>query len=339
MLGMLVNLSMVSSLIFSVLGIFLSFFSVNLLGIWVGMELSFLSVICFSSGSSVEESESMMKYFIIQVLGSCVCGMGFLLCVNNLEAAINQMLILIGMFMKLGVFPFHFWVSPVVNRLSWSGCGVILILQKLVPLWVLSNYLFLFKDLSRVEFLCCFTSLVGCLGGLNVLNYRTLLGFSSIQNLGPMILLCCCQEYYLWVYVLAYMCISGFLIMSLWNLNVYSFIDLMKEKVSSQSDNLWWVCMYFFSLAGLPPFSGIIMKVSLLLGCWNSMPLGSGICVISSCVSLFFYLSVILAMVISWGKSLSFFFKKNNTNFSLLMTISFLVNMVSGFCFFLLLSL
>nr|YP_005267049.1 NADH dehydrogenase subunit 2 [Paratapes textilis]AEH99626.1 NADH dehydrogenase subunit 2 [Paratapes textilis] len=336
MLGFVGSMASVSSFFFSVVGVVVSFLSLSSLGVWVGMELSFLSVLCFASGSSVEETEAMMKYYVVQVLGSCVCAMGFLLTVNFLEALLGQFLVMVGMLVKLGVFPFHFWVAPVVGKLSWAGCASVLLLQKLVPLWVLNNYIFLFKDVSRVEFLCCMTSLVGCLGGLNVLNYRVLLGFSSIQNLGPMILLCCCQEFGLWVYVLLYFVSSGFLMVSLWQLGVYSFQDMVKESSFGGLSDLWWVSLYFLSSAGLPPFLGCVLKVILLSGCWGAMPIGTGFCVMTSCISLVFYLSVVLAMVVYWGKVALLFTKSKN---SVLSALSLLVNLAGGFIIFLVMSL
>nr|YP_005267062.1 NADH dehydrogenase subunit 2 [Paratapes undulatus]AEH99639.1 NADH dehydrogenase subunit 2 [Paratapes undulatus] len=333
MFGIVGSMASISSLLFSVVGVVISFLSLSSLGVWVGMELSFLSVLCFASGSSVDETESIMKYYVVQVLGSCICAMGFLFSVNFLEAVLGQFLILVGMLVKLGVFPFHFWVAPVVGKLSWAGCASILLLQKLVPLWVLSNYIVLFKDLSRVEFLCCMTSLVGCLGGLNVLNYRVLLGFSSIQNLGPLILLCCCYEFGLWMYILIYFISTSFLMSSLWQLGIYSFQDMMK---SGGIEDLWWVSLYFLSSAGLPPFLGCALKVVLLGGCWGFMPIGTGFCVMTSCISLVFYLSVVLSMVVFWGKSSSFFLKGK---YSFLSVVSLLVNLVGGFIVFLVVSL
>nr|YP_003934250.1 NADH dehydrogenase subunit 2 [Paphia euglypta]ADB03048.1 NADH dehydrogenase subunit 2 [Paphia euglypta] len=339
MFGVMGSLSGVVSFLFSLIGVVVGFISVSMLGVWVGMELSFLSVICFGSGSSTEETESMMKYFIIQVMGSCVCAMGFLMVVNMFEIMLGQFLIMIGMIMKLGVFPFHFWVGPVVSKLSWGGCVAILLLQKLIPLWVFSNYILFFKDVNRIEFLCCMTSLVGCLGGLNVLNYRVLLGFSSVQNLGSMVLLSCCHEFYLWMFIVVYFILSGFLMMSLWVLGVYGFQDLVKEKSPKSFDNFWWVSLYFLSSAGIPPFVGCAMKVALIYGCWNYMPLGTGFCVLTSCISLVFYLGVILSVVIFWGKSSSLskvYYGFSNSKVSVL---SLLVNLAGGFLIYLVLSL
>nr|YP_010555878.1 NADH dehydrogenase subunit 2 [Marcia recens]UYR95110.1 NADH dehydrogenase subunit 2 [Marcia recens] len=339
MLGMVGSLSGMVSISFSVMGVLISLVSLNLLGVWVGMELSFLSVVCFASGVNVEESESVMKYFIIQVLGSCICGMGFLMLVNMFEVVLGQVLILIGMLMKLGVFPFHFWVAPVVSKLSWAGCGSILLLQKLIPLWVLSNYLLLSKDVSRIEFLCCVTSLVGSLGGLNVLNYRVLLGFSSIQNLGPMLLLCFCENFSLWIYVLVYFVLSGFFMLGLWQLSIFDFQDLLKDKSLDGLNDFWWISLYLFSSAGLPPFLGCALKVTLLSSCWYLMPIGSGFCILTSCVSLVFYLSMVLAVVVNWGKKLSFKKNEGGSKVSYLSVMSLMVNLVGGFVVFLILSL
>nr|YP_005267036.1 NADH dehydrogenase subunit 2 [Paphia amabilis]AEH99613.1 NADH dehydrogenase subunit 2 [Paphia amabilis] len=339
MFGIMGSLSSVISFLFSVIGVIVGFISVNMLGVWVGMELSFLSVICFGAGSSVEETESTMKYFIIQVLGSCVCAMGFLMVVNMFEIMVGQFMILVGMMMKLGMFPFYFWVGPVVSKLSWGGCIAILLLQKLIPLWVLSNYLLLYKDVNRIEFLCCMTSLVGCLGGLNVLNYRVLLGFSSVQNLGSMVLLCCCHEFYLWMFVMVYFVLSGSLMMSLWALGIYSFQDLMKEKGLSSFDNLWWVSLYFLSSAGIPPFVGCAMKVALIYGCWGFMPLGTGFCVLTSCISLVFYLGAVLSVMVFWGKSVPLFKAYFGSSVSKVSMLSLLVNLAGGFLIYLVLSL
>lgn len=82
------------------------------------MELRFLSTVCFASGSRVGEAEGVIKYYIVQVLRSCILALGVLMTVNFYEVILSYFLILIGLLIKLGVFPFHFWVGPVVRRLS-----------------------------------------------------------------------------------------------------------------------------------------------------------------------------------------------------------------------------
>lgn len=149
-----------------------------------------------------------------------------------------------------------------------------------------------------MELLCCLTCLVGCLGGLNVLNYRVLIGFSSIQNLGSIILLRCCKEFELLIYVLVYFVIIGAIVLRIDQIKIFRFQDLVKDKNFKSYSDLWWVSLYFMSSAGLPPLLGCSLKVVLVLGCWQSFPLGVGFCLITSIVSLVFYLGVVISTVV-----------------------------------------
>lgn len=75
-------------------------------------------MLCFLSGSSVEEAEGTIKYYLAQVLGSCFSVIGFLIIINGVGVRYTTSFILIGILIKLGAFPFHFWVGPVVRKLS-----------------------------------------------------------------------------------------------------------------------------------------------------------------------------------------------------------------------------
>nr|QUA05889.1 NADH dehydrogenase subunit 2 [Macridiscus melanaegis] len=317
----MVSLSNLVSGLCSVLGVLISLSSLNLLGVWIGIEFNFLGILCFLSGSSVEETEGVMKYYLVQVLGSCSSVMGFLMITNGVGAGFSAVFILVGMLVKLGAFPFHFWVGPVVSKLSWIGCILVMVVQKVVPLWVVSNFIFMGDEMSCVEALSIFTCVVGSLSGLGVLNYRVLLGFSSIQHCGYLLVLSCCSSWSLWTYLIIYGTLSTFLMLSLWEESLYSFLDLIKKKGSENLSSVWWVSLYLMSLAGLPPFSGFVLKIYFLLSSWGVMSIGSVICIMSSLISLFFYLSVVLSMTIYWGSVLSWMNKsKNIMNFNVFMS-------------------
>lgn len=67
-----------------------------------------MAVLCFISGSSVEETEGVIKYYIVQILGSCFRIIGFLIMVNGVEIFLGRVFILLGILIKLGAFPFYF---------------------------------------------------------------------------------------------------------------------------------------------------------------------------------------------------------------------------------------
>lgn len=314
---------------FRVLGVLISLVSLNLLGVWVGIELNFLAVLCFISGSSVEETEGVIKYYIVQILGSCFRIIGFLIMVNGVEIFLGRVFILLGILIKLGAFPFYFWVAPVVRKLSWPACKIVLVLQKVTPLWVVRNCLFLGWEIRYLELLCVLTCCFGCLGGLGILNYRVLLGFSSIQHLGCLIILRCCRRWSMWIYLIGYRVLNIGLIISLWALNISSFLDLRKASSLENLSSSWWVSVYILSIAGLPPFRGCALKTLFLISCWGNMRVGGSLCILTSCVRLVFYLSVVLAITVYWGKSI-FKIKKSSNRYFYVGLVRIIINLAIG---------
>ncbi len=63
-------------------------------------------------------------------------------------------------FLKVGVFPFYYWVMPVIRGLSWPASWLFCTLQKVIPLMAFSVIL---------EF---FFSFRGCLCFINGLMVR-----------------------------------------------------------------------------------------------------------------------------------------------------------------------
>lgn len=329
----LYSVSSLLSLRLAVSGIFISFVRMSMLGLWVGIELNFLGAICYIRGTSIDEGERRIKYFVVQVLGSCFLVIGFLISVNSFFRRIVLNIIILGVILKLGLFPFHFWVPAVISGLSWIGCFIVSTLQKAVPFWLLRNACLTPFKLGVIEILACVTRLVGCLGGLGVLSYRVLLGYSSLVNLGVITILCCINQFIF--YFIVYRLLNLFVMFSLYKIRVFSFIDLIKDSIKRRLDVIIWISLYFFSLAGLPPFSGSVLKVNFLLNCWNFFPLGCVVCVLSSAISLYFYTRVVLALFIFWGKRSS---KENIFNlirFSWLRILRFIVNIAVGLIFFL----
>nr|YP_009491830.1 NADH dehydrogenase subunit 2 [Dosinia troscheli]AWI68000.1 NADH dehydrogenase subunit 2 [Dosinia troscheli] len=339
MMMVLSSISSLVSLIVALVGVIISMISLNMLGLWVGVELNFLGAVCFLSGVSVEESESVMKYFIIQVFGSCFLILGFLMMMNYCFVSVVKFIVLLGILVKLGVFPFHFWVPSVMSGLSWFGCFIVSVIQKVVPLWLVSNLLLMNTELGVVELLASLTCVVGCLGGLGVLSYRVLLGYSSLVHLGFMLILCCVDEKCFLTYMSFYFLINFCLMSSFWNLGVYSFLDFVKEDKLNFLNEVWWSSLYFLSLSGLPPFSGCVLKVYFVWSSWNFMSLGCVVCVLSSIVSLYFYLSVVVSVLIYWGKSVSILEKKSSNMSCVLSGTSAFVNLGIGLMVFLLVGL
>lgn len=327
------------SLIITSLGVIISVTRLSVLGLWVGAEINFLGAVCFIRGVRVKERESVIKYFIVQVLGSCFIILGFLIIVNYSFVLIVKLIVLIGALIKLGVFPFHFWVPSVMSGLCWSSCFVVSVVQKFIPLWVVSNLLLRSNELRILEILSSITCVVGCLGGLGVLRYRVLLAYSSLVHLGFLLILSCIDSSSFLIYISFYFLLNACLIRSFWKLRVFSFIDTIKENKNNFVVEIWWTSLYFFSLSGLPPFSGCVLKVFFVLRSWNFIMVGCVLCILSSVISLYFYLRVVMRILIYWGKRSSVvFIKRLNSNYGLGRVRAF-VNVGIGLMVFLIVGL
>lgn len=117
-----------------VFGTLFSISSYHWLGIWAGFEINligFLPIILHRK--RLLERESAVKYFVIQALGSTLLIFGRLwgyrssftweladYCDKGLH--FEKILIVRGLLIKMGAFPFHFWVPRVMGGVSWLMC-------------------------------------------------------------------------------------------------------------------------------------------------------------------------------------------------------------------------
>nr|YP_008475602.1 NADH dehydrogenase subunit 2 [Fulvia mutica]BAN79047.1 NADH dehydrogenase subunit 2 [Fulvia mutica] len=250
----------------SVLGVILTCVSSSVIGVWCGMELSFFGVIPLLVGSSPGEVESAFKYFMVQVVGS-----GFML-VSFISVYVEGFMwlvwffFMVGMMMKIGVFPFHSWVPSVSGFLSGGGLFLVLGMQKIAPFYFLSGVGLPSCAFSVFLSFGLVSSLVGALGGLSQVMLRPLLGYSSLAHSG-------------WLVALSLVDWVGFMLY----FSVYILLLFLTIMVSSNRGfgySLSVAC-YMLSLGGLPPFlgsfgklvgmkyliSGSVVVVSVLIAC------------------------------------------------------------------------
>ncbi len=180
------------------IGTFLSISSIHWLRIWAGLEINligFLPMLVYQK--RISERESGVKYFIVQALGSRFLVLGSLMAFNSSFTwdyyfefsfrTLGFMVLAAGLCVKLGLFPFHYWLPSVMAGLPWLSCLLLATWQKIAPLFLLLCLLELNK-VYRITFIFCIIragrSLVGGFGGINQTQVRALLAYSSIGHLG-----------------------------------------------------------------------------------------------------------------------------------------------------------
>nr|AWH98403.1 NADH dehydrogenase subunit 2 [Conus genuanus] len=299
-------------------GTLLSLSSVHWLGIWAGLEMNligFLPMLIYQK--KISESESAVKYFVIQALGSSLLIFGSLLgfstsfswdmISNSMGGSMGLCALVSGLSVKLGVFPFHYWVPSVMAGLSWISCMLLATWQKLAPLFLLLSLCELGEMKELVVLFCIMSggsALVGGMGGLNQTQIRALLAYSSIGHLGWMTFAMLHSEWCMKLYLFIYLCITSSLFVSLW----LKDSSAMKNVSSLKYFKVYQLVtmLLLLSLSGLPPLLGFVSK-------WLVVFVGSGgplsfillLLILGSLMSLFYYLSLFFSFFLN-------FFKNNN---------------------------
>nr|BDY26070.1 NADH dehydrogenase subunit 2 [Spurilla braziliana] len=266
--------------------------SPNWLVCWVGIELSFLGLIpiLMSEMNSVNTStESSLKYFCIQAAGSGVlmCG-GILKFMLPLYSSIGEGVFLLGLMLKLGIFPFHFWVPGVVSGLNWVSIFLVLTWQKLSPFLFLINLMENCPWLTNILAMAGgLSAVVGAVIGLNQTKLAPLLGASSITHTGWVIVGVIWGSF--WVYYVIYT-ICLFIL----------FVFLIKKEDLISG-------LFVLSLSGLPPFLMFVAKWSIIKSvmCVSENLWFLVFPLLGSIMSLFFYLKVFYSFYLEGESSTS----------------------------------
>nr|QTT61199.1 NADH dehydrogenase subunit 2 [Tritia pfeifferi] len=294
-------------------GTLLSVSSIHWLSIWAGLEINligFLPMLVYQK--SVAESQSAVKYFIIQALGSSFLMFGSLLVFNmsftwdiyskiSNPSVLGFIILVSGLCIKLGLFPFHYWLPGVMAGLPWVSCLILATWQKLAPLFLILCLLELSQSYSMIMLLCSISAgsaLVGGVGGMNQTQIRALLAYSSISHLGWMTFALIHSEWTMKMYLVIYVLISISLFMSLW----YNDSGVMKNMNNLKSSGFasLTIMLLLLSLGGLPPLLGFISKWLVIAvsvsGPWT---FAIFILILGSLMSLFYYLSLFFSMFLS----------------------------------------
>nr|YP_009121992.1 NADH dehydrogenase subunit 2 [Japonica lutea]AJG01906.1 NADH dehydrogenase subunit 2 [Japonica lutea] len=280
--------------------IFILFFSTLIsissnswLGCWIGLEINLLSFIpLISKSNNLLNSEASLKYFLTQSIASInflISIILFMIFMKNFEINyIFSILINSSLLMKMGSVPFHFWFPNIMEGLSWLNCFILMTWQKISPMIILSYYM----NNKFIMFMTMTNVIIGALGGFNQLSLRKLLAFSSINNLGWLLMSLMISENLWLTYLILYsflisiMC-TLFYILNIFYLNqLYNFNINFSIKIS--------ILINMFSLGGLPPFMGFFPKwiiINFLLN-YNFFII-SFIFIMMSLIMLFLYIRII----------------------------------------------
>nr|AEB39284.1 NADH dehydrogenase subunit 2 [Colostethus pratti] len=305
---------------------------------WIGLEINTLAIIPLMTKSPHPRAiEAATKYFLTQAAASAL-----ILFAASLNAWLSgewticfplnsapAMIFSIAIMTKLGTAPFHFWLPEVLQGLPLQTGLILSTWQKLAPMTLLIQ----FSQSTSLELLLIFgllSTLIGGWGGINQTQVRKILAFSSIAHLGWMIAI---------LKISPQLTTLNFILYLIMTSTLFFIFIFMGSKNVMQLSTSWpkspilvsLSLLSLLSLSGLPPLTGFLPKwlIAQEMIKQNLTPFAFLI-LLSSLLSLFFYLHLTYTMSLTLAPNSSFslpswnFKKKNNLSPLALLTLCLL---------------
>ena len=318
--------------IFSILGMMIMISANDLMLLYLAIELQSLSlyVLVALKKESIRSSEAALKYFILGSIASAIIlyGASMVYSVTGAtnytlirDAVVNNnsftifsfglILILSGIAFKLSAAPFHMWTPDVYEGSPSSITTILITLPKIAALCVLIKLLFEpfgnFVDVWRqiLIIIAILSMLIGSVSALKQENLKRLFGYSTIGNIGYVLMGIITQTengiaasfLYLVIYTIGAFGIFSF-IMLLRRENT-QLVNLSGIAGLSKSNPGIALCLVIllFSMAGIPPFAGFFAKFYIFIAAIEQDLFYLAIIgVVFSVVSVFYYLKLIKIM-------------------------------------------
>jgi NADH-quinone oxidoreductase subunit N len=315
----------------ALLGVFVLASANSLLTVYVGVELLALSVyaiVAFDRNSGIA-AESAMKYFVLGSIASGVLlyGMSMIygltgtLSIEELAAQLRGepslgvilgvVFIVVAVAFKMGAVPFHMWLPDVYQGAPTAATLFIGTAPKLAYFALAFRLLAeglqgVVEDWSQMlAALAVLTLLVGNLVALVQTNIKRLLAYSTIANVGFIVLGFVAGTpagysaalYYTIVYVLT--ALGSFGVVLLASRKGFEADELDHYKGLHSRDPLlaFLMMMLMFSTAGVPPFVGFWAKLRIMQELWaTNHPWLVVIAAAVSVVGAYYYLRVVKLM-------------------------------------------
>ena len=320
-------------ILLSTVGVFISISSRNFLLLFCGMELQALSgyVLAGFNLKSIKSSEGALKYFILGALISCLTlfGISFIYGFGgsldysiilqrmneamhpNIGLVVGLVLFLSGIFFKLSAVPLHVWtpdvyegsqIPAVTYFASATKIGMVVVLLNIMTM-VVGGYLQISVDLVKV--ISILSMIVGAGGAIRQTSLKRLMGYSTILNIGYVLMGISLHNkqgndaalLYVLIYAVA---VTGFFTCIIYLLGKKSdtatFEDIkglaIKRKAVTAA-----ITIIMFSMIGIPPFAGFFTKYYLFYQAIKEQQfILAFIAIATSVVAAFYYIKVIRSM-------------------------------------------
>nr|AOY35682.1 NADH dehydrogenase subunit 2 [Austrofundulus limnaeus] len=289
-----------------VLGTLITASSSHWLIAWMGLEINTFAIIPLMTQKHTPRAmEAAIKYFIVQTTATAVLlfasvSNAWMLGQWNIQQMSHPLtitMVYVALALKLGLAPLHAWFPEIIQGLSLVTGFILATWQKLAPISLmlqLPNC-----NPMLITSLGLLSILTGGWGGLNQTQLRKILGYSSIAHLGWMMLVIQHMPMLALTAFIVYVVTTFFLFFSFWltqttTINALS-TSWTKTPIISTTSSL-----ILLSLGGLPPLTGFFPKLLILAELTEqNLALTATVAALSTLLSLYFYLRLSYAMVLT----------------------------------------
>nr|AAL68681.1 NADH dehydrogenase subunit 2 [Sclerophrys xeros] len=295
------------------LGTILTLSSFHWILAWIGLEINTLAIIpMMTKNPHPRAIEAATKYFLTQAAASAMILFSATLNAFTLGEwtidtpihPISAILLSIAIAMKLGIAPFHFWLPEVLQGSTLQTGLILSTWQKLAPMALLLQ-LSQSANLTLLLALGLLSTMVGGWGGINQTQIRKILAFSSVAHLGWMVAILKISPQLALLNFFLYILMTSTLFLTFMSLNTKNMYEL-STSWSKTPTLAAFSLLSLLSLSGLPPLTGFMPKWLIAQEMIKQdMVMFALIILLSTLLSLFFYLRLTYSMSLTLAPSLS----------------------------------
>ncbi len=294
------------------------------LPVWAGLEINLIAFIpLMLYRGTTQETESAVKYFIFQAVGSAIIilrrllrfGTSFVWDFSSKSFPVfmekGLFILVIGLFLKMGVFPFHFWFPGVAARSSWFTGLFLFTWQKIAPLFLFFSLSCLWRAtfFILILFVAALSSIVGGVGGINQTQLRALLAYSSIAHIGWLVFCACLRERIIKIYLIIYFFITVCIFLIAWKAETNLVFQVFSSFFGKKAVFRLSMVFLLLSLGGIPPLLGFVPKwIVINFAVKIEMIFMLILLIVGALLRLFYYLRLTFSVLFLSGP---FFLKEN----------------------------
>ncbi len=307
----------------------------NLLILYIALEIISLSSYILASYDREQtfSAEAGVKYFILGSLSSCIMifGMSFIygfagtlsflnigqiLSTNGYSIGLiaGIFMFLIGILFKLSVFPFHFWTQDVYHGSPFISVAFLASIPKFVALVALINIInFMIHDIGYIWqdlfiYLSIISMIIGGLGAIPQASFKRLIGYSTVLNLGFVLLALAANNNIGFAAALVYQV--------LYSTSSIGLLATLSITTSPHSDDYeisyltgfgtvkklaaFAISIFMFSFAGIPPLAGFFAKFNVIVAVMEQkFYFAAVVALLISVIAAYYYINIVRIMYFS----------------------------------------